>query len=90
LEDIKMDNVCVHSRRIFVEYMGATLLDMEHIECTAGSEPKKKKTEDCQSCMEGEIGIVQDSCPLFDMFRMTHPIDLSDNKEDSDANRESS
>ena len=42
--------LCVHSERIYVEYLGATLLDMEHVMCHCKGEPRKVRVTYCDKC----------------------------------------
>lgn len=42
--------LCVHAERIYVEYLGATLLDMEHVTCYCKGEPRKVNVKHCDKC----------------------------------------
>lgn len=82
MTDIKIEDVCIHARSVFVEYRGATLLDLEHIECEENGQTVRKKRSDCYACYRGEVGLEEEQCLLFDLFRMLHPIDLEQRKPD--------
>jgi hypothetical protein len=86
LSYVKMDQSCVYARDVYVEYCGATLLDLEHVECHETEKRVVKKRSDCAACYNGEVGIGDYSCPLFDLFRALHPINLDQRKPDE--NRE--
>lgn len=45
-------DICKHAQAIYVDYLGATLLDLEHIECHCDGEVKVKPRSLCQTCEE--------------------------------------
>lgn len=57
-----ISNICIHAERIYIEYLGASLLDMERVMCKCYSLcrnwdefPREVDREDCEYCGYAEF-----------------------------------